>query len=172
MGKKRLDQEALDIQSETKKLSARKIRFRANCTHVKDNGKPRIQPSRKNEYVFTCNRCNSEIDLRSYTQNRQAGLDNLNDAVDEVCNALEIIKYRAALDETNGGSGKKSKQLIEYSANLLIELPKVPEIIEALLDQGKNKEEKKEKRRRELRLGLSGLSFGGGGDGKKKKKGW
>lgn len=171
MSKKKQDQEALEIQSESKKLSARKIRFRANCTHVKDNGKPRIQPSRKNEHVHVCSRCNSEIDLRNYVQDRQHGLEILDDAVGEVCNALEIIKYRAALDEYNGGSGKKSKQLIEFASTLLIQLPQVPEVIEALLEQSKSKEEKREHRKRELRLGLGSLSFGGG-SGKKKKKGW
>ena len=166
--KKKQDGEWEELLDEEKKYKSRKRKFKANCSHVKDNSKSRLEAT-KIEHVIQCSRCHTTVDLRKFANDPDAGVEDLEAAIDTVKNSLEIIKYRSAMD----GDNKRSKNLKEFAARLILDLDVVPEVIESLLSHGKKKDKEKEKKKKEIKFGLDSLAFDRNHHGKKKKnKGW
>ena len=150
----------LEIEKEAKNAKRKKRIFRAKCTHMRTKKSKGLKKT-GTAGVLQCDCCKTKVDLRPYFS-EGAGIDELEQAVKVVKNALEIVKLRAARDED-----KKSDQVAEKAAAMIIELDAVPELMKSLTEKKKDKDKKKEKKARLVEFGASGLSFGG-----KQKKGW
>ena len=161
---RKFDREASEILGEEKKFKQRKRKFKARCTHVTPKGKTRLE-STKEEHVRKCNRCGTKVDFSEFVEDRENAMVLLNDSIDRVKNACNIIKHRAAID----GDDKRSQSFVDFSANLLLDLDAVPEILESLTEGEKSKKNKKKEKRREIKVGLDALAFG---KKKKSKGGW
>ena len=180
---KKEDREFEELQRESKQLSQKRIKFKANCVHVHKNGRPSLVPLaawRKNankseeekkrmEGMHICERCETIIDVRKFLVNPQAGLQEFKDAIAVVLNGANVIKHRAAMDVDN----KRSDSIISFASEIELKLPYLTEMLEAIMkNAGGGKKKEKRERHRQLRLGLASMEFTGGGEKKKKKNKW
>jgi len=161
--KKYEDNEYLELLGEEKNLKKKKRVFRAKCVHISKKGHRLLNPTDV-EGVFECSRCHEKVDLRSWMGADDAGERELMKHVDGVVNALQIIKYRSALD-----SDDASRDVVKATSNLILQLSGVPDLMSAIADGGKKKKKEKKEKRKEISIGLN---IGFGGDKKKKKSKW
>lgn len=163
--KKKYDAESDEILQDEKKFLKKKRRFKANCPHAKNSGKSRLRAVEGQEHVHECTRCRTRLDLRKFVKEADHGIGDLKANVAEVKNALEVIKYRAAIDENS----KRSEGIVAFAAKMLMDIDTIPEIFEAILEETKSKKDKKKEKQREIKVGLDSLAFG---KKKSKKSGW
>ena len=157
------DEEGLALLAEEKKFKIRKRKYKAACPHVSKKGKSLLRGA--GEHVHECARCKTKIDLRPYLKDEEDhGVATLKEHVRHVRNALEICKYRAAID----GDNKNSRRILERCSAMILDLDSVPDLMEAMLENGESKKDKKRKKKQEIKLGLESLAF----EKKKKNKGW
>jgi hypothetical protein len=66
------------------------------------------------------------------------------------------------------GDNKNSRRILERCSAMILDLDSVPDLMEAMLENGESKKDKKRKKKQEIKLGLESLAF----KKKKKNKGW
>lgn len=153
------------LEKEGQRLKRKKRIFRAECRHVRTKKSKGLKAT-GTKGIMQCDHCKRKINFRPYSSLEEThageGIEKLEVAVGVVQNALEIIKYRAALDDD-----KPSDTVAAKAAALIIDLEGVPELMKAITAKKKDKEKQKKARKQLVDFGASALSFGG-----KKKKGW
>lgn len=161
-----VDEEGNSLVNEERKFKLRKRKFRATCPHCSKKGKTLLSRT-GTENVFQCSRkgCGTTVDLRKYVRVDSSGIEELKGHADELRNALEICKHRAALD----GDNKESQVIVSRCAALIMDLSAVPDLMESLLETTKSKNKKKEHHRQTIEMGLGSLAFN---KKKKERGGW
>ena len=130
----------ITIKKEESKLKLKKRKFRAECFHTK-KGKRAGNLKPQGENVMKCKNCETVIDYAPYVDQKfEDGIEDLQEAVSTVVNAMHIVKLRAGIS-----GDRHSTELAKQMAQALFTTEQLPAIFKAISENGNKKKKNKKK---------------------------